>query len=409
MINVQISRKVFNPCYLPFLHNDSRFEILYGGASSGKSVFIAQKKIYQHLVSDGRKTLVVRKVARTLRHSAFAEIVGIIRKWGLLGAVFKVNKSDMEITRVDGLSQFIFAGLDDVEKLKSITGVTDVWIEEATETSEDDFKQLNLRMRGHTGFPKQICMTFNPISALSWQKKFFFDFPKSNAKILKTTYLNNRFLTQEDREEIEALRERDPLYYKIYGLGEWGVIGNLVYTNYVVEFFDDQEFSDSQVYQGIDWGFNDPSVFLKLAFKDSEIYVLDYVYESKLTNVEFIEKVVGKRDTDDAPRFRKKKAARADSSEPARIKEWRQHGWKVMPARKGEGSVKFGIDFIRRHKIHIKPDQQEFVNEITTYCYRETEDGKPNPDDPVDFNNHLMDAMRYAFEDLAYERKMRFG
>lgn len=419
-INVEISKSVFNPVYLPYLDNDTRFEVFYGGASSGKSVFVAQKKVYQHLLAPGRHTLVVRKVARTLRHSAFAEVVGVIRRWNLYNTVFRVNKSDMEIIRIDDKSRFIFAGLDDVEKLKSIRGVTDQWIEEASEITEDDFKQLNLRMRGQTGFPKQIDLTFNPISALSWQKRFFFDFPKPNATVLKTTYLDNQFLEEEDRQEIEALKERDPMYYKIYGLGEWGVIGNLVYTNYVIEEFDDTEFSDTQVYQGIDWGFNDPSVFIKIGFKDAEIYILDYVYKKKHTNIEFLQAVEqrnGKYENDrSVPAFMKNKPTKADSSEPARIKEWRQKGWMVIPARKGHGSVKFRIDFIRRHRIHIQPWQQEFVNEITSYCYREVQTSVnglpkaiPDPDNPVDFNNHLMDAMGYALEDLANERKIRFG
>ena len=183
----------------------------------------------------------VRKVARTLRNSAFAEICGVIEKWNLRNSVFKINKSDLEILRVDGGSRFIFAGLDDVEKLKSIKGVTDQWIEEASEISHDDYKQLNLRMRGHTGFPKQIISTFNPISALAWQRGFFFDREKlnedgriiemaGNVKILKTTYKDNKFLTEDDIEEIERLEEVDPMYYRVYALGEWGVIGNLVYT-----------------------------------------------------------------------------------------------------------------------------------------------------------------------------------
>jgi len=426
MIDVQLSRKVFNKVYLPYLKGKlslARHEILYGGASSGKSVFIAQKKVYQHLQAPGRKTLVVRKVARTLRHSAFAEIVGVIRKWDLYGKVFRVNKSDMEISRIDGKSQFIFAGLDDVEKLKSVTGITDIWIEEASEVSHDDYKQLNLRMRGRTGFPKQICSTFNPISALSWQKKHFFDVQRDGCSILKTTYRDNQFLSPEDKAEIESLADIDPMYYKIYGLGNWGSIGNLVYTNYLIhdsdEFLDVNGelivFNDSQIYQGIDWGFNDPSTFLQVAFKDGEIYILDYVYVTKRTNLEFlsdVESVNGLYDEtgESLPTFRKDIVSKADSSEPARIKEWRQKGWsKVMSARKGKDSVKFGIDFIRRHKIHIKPTQQEFMNEITTYSYREFEDGKPNPEEPIDFNNHLLDPLRYAFEDLAHERKLKWG
>ena len=108
----------------------------------------------------------------------------------------------MEIVRTDESSRFIFAGLDDVEKLKSIQGITDVWIEEATEITQDDYQQLNLRLRGGT-LSKQIIMSFNPVSALSWIKRYFFDEPdEDKVSILKTTYKHNRWLDAEYIAEI---------------------------------------------------------------------------------------------------------------------------------------------------------------------------------------------------------------
>ena len=150
-----------------------------------------------------------------------------------------------------GRTSFICAGLDDVQRLKSIQGVTDIWFEEPTEASKTDFQQLNLRLRGKRDLPKEICMSFNPISALHWLKATFFDIPNDRVSILKSTYRDNKFLDDEDREQIEWLKQEDPQYYEIYGLGNWGELGDHVYSNYVVEKFDKNKFDDSDIYQGL--------------------------------------------------------------------------------------------------------------------------------------------------------------
>ena len=386
---------IVNDVFEPFLRNESRFEILYGGAGSGKSVFVAQKKVLQHIECGQRKTLVVRKVAKTIRNSCYAEILDVINELGI-SHIFKCNKSDLEIIGPHG-SKILFAGLDDVEKLKSIQGITDVWIEEASEITESDFEQLNLRLRGITPISKQITLTFNPISALSWIKKYFFDTEKENCNILKTTYHDNAFLDDDYIREIESLKERDPIYYKIYGLGEWGVLGSLVYTNYIVKDIPTDPREYKTVYNGMDWGFNDPSAIIRVGVRDTELYVFDGVYRRGLDNSELMElslSIIEKNDR-----------ITADSSEPARIKEWRRNGFKVVAAKKGRDSVRFGIDFIRRHKVYIHPQMQDFINEIQGYHYKEDKDGNVT-EEPVDVRNHYMDAMRYALEDLASKKGM---
>lgn len=196
------------------LDNHSRYLILYGGAGSGKSVAAAQKIIIRMLEEKGHKFLVLRKVANTMRNSVFSLLRGTISDWGL-NEFFKVNKSDMDIECVNG-SKIIFAGLDDSEKLKSVHGVTGMWLEEASEMLREDFRQLDLRLRGYTKYPKQIIISFNPIDVTHWLKKEFFDQRKQNSTVVHTTYKDNEFIDNEYKRTLEALKEVDPYHYSVY-------------------------------------------------------------------------------------------------------------------------------------------------------------------------------------------------
>lgn len=230
-VEVNVKKKVFNDIYFPLLTNNSRYLVLYGGAGSGKSVFIAQRYILKLLNSNKCNLLAVRAVANTLRDSVFAELRKVIKSWNLV-KLFKINVSDMRITCVNG-NEVLFRGLDDVERLKSITFVngelTDVWIEEASEVLEEDFKQLDVRLRGGTTL-KQMTISFNPIDVNHWLKKRFFDRKEPKATVLKTTYIDNRFLDEEYKELLESYKETDPYYYDVYCRGMWGVFGKTIFN-----------------------------------------------------------------------------------------------------------------------------------------------------------------------------------
>ena len=118
--SIEISKKVFNEVYIPYLDNDDRLLIFYGGAGSGKSVFVVQRYIYKILKNNLCNILVVRKTGNTNRTSTFALFKQIINKWNLRD-LFLINKSDFTITCKVNLNQIIFKGLDDVEKIKSTT------------------------------------------------------------------------------------------------------------------------------------------------------------------------------------------------------------------------------------------------------------------------------------------------
>lgn len=220
-------RDTSNDAFMPLYEDEHRYLVLKGGGGSGKSIFAGRKILERATSEPGHRFLVCRKVAKTLRESCFAQLRGQISEhYPDAGA--QVSKGDLRITFPNG-SEILFAGLDDVEKLKSIYDITGIWIEEASELLESDFNQLDIRLRTQTPYYLQIILTFNPVSITHWLKKRFFDRADPRASVHETTYRDNRFLTQEAVQTLEAFRDTDEYYYTVYCLGQWGVTGKTVF------------------------------------------------------------------------------------------------------------------------------------------------------------------------------------
>ena len=228
-VDIKISKKVFNDVYLPFLENTDRYLIFYGGGSSGKSYFIAQRWIYMLLHPTRCNLLIVRQTGDTNRRSTFPLLKQVISNWNL-SEHFKVNESDMRIVCKLTGNEVAYAGLDDVEKIKSITfsngELTHIWVEEATECQEADINQLKVRLRGGKS-KKQIVLSFNPINIQHWIKRHFID--SGLATVCFSTYKDNKFLTDDDRKALEDLQYIDEYTYEVYCLGKWGIIGKTVF------------------------------------------------------------------------------------------------------------------------------------------------------------------------------------
>lgn len=226
MIDVKINKSVFNTVYLPFLDCDAKYLVFYGGGSSGKSFFIVQRYIYK-LLKQKMNLLVVRQTGNTNRDSTFALFKQVIKQWGV-EELFDVT--DLRIRCKNG-NEVIFRGLDDPEKIKSTTfengELTDIWIEEATETQEAAVNQLKVRLRGGTS-KKQMILSFNPVNINHWIKKHFID--SKLAVCCHSTYKDNKFLTDDDRETLESFKYTDFYYYQVYCLGEWGVLGKTFFN-----------------------------------------------------------------------------------------------------------------------------------------------------------------------------------
>ena len=230
-IHITIKKRVFNSSFFPLLKDEHRYLILHGGAGSGKSVFAVQRYIYKMLTQKQFNLLVVRNTGKTNRDSTYALFRQILIKWKLYN-YFKINESDLRIKCNINGNEIIFAGLDDVEKLKSVTfskgELTDIWVEEASEIQESDFNQLDVRLRGK-GVKKQIVLSFNPIDINHWLKKRFIDKKDDNIKVMHSTYKDNDFLDEDYKNLLESYKDTDPYYYDVYCLGNWGVLGKCVF------------------------------------------------------------------------------------------------------------------------------------------------------------------------------------
>ena len=235
---------IINTAYVPLLNAQEARQVFFGGSSSGKSVFLAQRDVLD--VMAGRNILIARKVAKTIAKSVFNEALNAISSLGL-SKHFSVNKSEFTITALNNNHQLLFVGLDDPEKVKSIRpkvgSLTDVRIEEATEIDQDDYKQLERRIRGKTGGKvKRITFSLNPINKNHWLFKEFFatrfrdsdtiyrgvDARDNTLLIFKSTHIDNEFLEADDRKLLE--NETDPYWRQVYTLGNWGIaVGGRVY------------------------------------------------------------------------------------------------------------------------------------------------------------------------------------
>lgn len=395
---------VLNTVYVPHLKNGHRYQIYYGGSSSGKSVFLATRAVLDTMA--GRNTLIVRKVARNLRKSCWNEVTKAIGRMGLT-KYFSVNRTDMTITAKNNGAQILFAGMDDAEKVKSITPqkgpLTDVWIEEATECDYEDYKQLDKRMRGASQHQKRMTFSFNPIYQQHWLYKEFFGIwedgkqyaEEGSVSILKTTYLDNRFLMDDDRRALED--EKDPYWREVYTLGNWGVIGAVIFKNWRQEDLTETGKAYPTRFYGLDFGFSsDPCGVIDCAYdrKNRRIYVFNEICEKGLTNTALAEELKA---------FCGRKPITCDSAEPKSIQELKNAGITAYGAKKGPDSVEHGIQWLQGHEIVIDKKCVHLRDELTTYQWRQDRDGNAMRV-PEDKNNHLIDALRYALESESSQR-----
>lgn len=389
-LRIRFQADLFNPVYIPTYGERSRELHFYGGAGSGKSVWVAQYWLLRALEEPGHRILVLRKVARTIRRSCFQLLKDIVLAWGI-GAVVDATEGEMELRLANG-STFIFAGLDDPEKLKSIAGITGVWLEEATEATEGDFNQVDLRLRGETRYPKTITLAYNPIDANHWiyRRYFegwelarrFFRRPDRDAAILRTTFLDNRFIDAAYRARLRRLRELDPTLYKVYALGGWASPENLIYPAW--SGCDDLPGTGEQIY-GLDFGFNVPTALVAIERQESTLFLDEVLYRTKLTQgalLELLPELVPDRLS---PIY-------ADNAEPARIQEIYDAGYNVHPAAK---DVSAGIDFMKRFHLRITSGSDNLRKEIRAYKFQTDRQGNVL-DRPVKFMDHALDAARYG-------------
>ncbi|MBO7150990.1 MAG: PBSX family phage terminase large subunit [Clostridia bacterium] len=373
-----------------------------GSAGSGKSFDTAANYILRLMNDKGRNLVCVRKSDITNRDSTFAELTGAIYKMFGDNAerYWKINYTPLQLTcRANG-NKIIFRGMNDEkqrEKLKSITfqkgKLTDVWCEEATELTQADFEIIDDRLRGELppGQFYQIRLTFNPVNKSHWIKKQFFDYTDADTLTHHSTYLMNRFIDDAYKRRMERRKQVDPEGYRIYGLGEWGEIGGLILSNYIIEDFDTSPGRFDYMVNAQDFGYNHANCIGEVGFKDGELYLCKELYEFEKDTAELIQLAAAKG-------FNKQLTMWCDSAEPDRIKMWRKAGYKAMPVKKEPNSVKAQIDHLQQHRIHIHPSCVNTIKEIQQWKWRKDEKTGEYLDEPVPFQDDAMAMLRYAIE-----------
>lgn len=393
---LNVRKDIFNPTYYPYLFSYSnRYEVYYGGAGSGKSHFITQKLLLKCL-QEKRKLLVIRKVGRTLKDSVFQLFLDIIAQFKLM-SLCEVNRTTFTIELPNG-SIILFKGLDDSEKIKSITAITDIWVEEATELTQDDFTQLDLRLRAKVQ-NLQYFLSFNPVSKTNWCFKYWFAGEQpTNTFILKTTYKDNKFLPPEYVASLEAMAKSNPTYYRIYALGEFCSLERLVFTNWRRK--QETDTASGQLIIGLDFGYiNDPSALIVSYIDEVEkkIYVEDEFYKVGMLNNEIADLIKYKG--------LQKEVIIADQAEQKSIEEIKREGVpRIKAAVKGQGSVLQGIQKLQQYELIVNPRCRNTIVELENYSWKKDKSGE-YVNEPQDSFNHTIDALRYSLQ--AQEKRQK--
>lgn len=379
------------PKFQPLIYDRSRWIVLWGGAGSGKSFSAHQIAVIMAMnapTDRPERIYITRKVARTLRTSVWALLIGIIGEWGL-AAHFHTQQQEMVLTYKPNGSKIICVGMDDPEKKKSIYKPTKFFHEECTELEARDVRQCNLRMRGEgvTDY-YQNWMMFNPVSQHHWIKKEYFDNPPASCTTVHSTYQDNPFLDDAYREELERLREVDPEWFEIYGLGNWGVLEGLIYKAWPLASLSQLAVPVDVMRYGVDFGFNNPSAVVQVDERDRDLFLTEHIYERGLTTPQLIERM-------EELELDKSADMWADAENPDAIEQLANAGYNVHPAHKGRGSVAEGIKHLKSRKVYLMPGATNIERERSMYRWAKDRLGN-TLEVPYKHDDHGMDAVRYA-------------
>jgi phage terminase large subunit len=378
-----------NPSFVADLFkNRARLVACYGGAAAGKSKATAQKHVLRCLLYHNERILVIRKTMPSLKLTALRMVLETLAEWHV---PYTFNQADMTMHIRD--SEIIFLSVVNTaggaaERIKSLTDISAIWIEEATELSEDEMQQIVLRLRGRPmtgGSYRQLIATFNPVDAGHWLHKWV-EIDHTMMGVHKT-YHDNIFLDPEYAATLEALAEQDPNTYRVYCLGEWGALENIIYKNYAVEEFEHPQDWYDMTGLGLDFGWENPSAAVFIGVKEKDLYIVDEVYQTHLTNAELMAQVREHQDMigwEDLPTV-------GDSAEPARLEEFEQAGFEVYGAEK---AVYDGITYVQGFRLHIHSRCVNVIREVQAYKHRQDRNGIVL-EDPVKWMDHTLDGIRY--------------
>lgn len=364
-----------NKIYRHLEHRAGKIVVEQGGTRSGKTYNILLWLVLSYCGKNKGKVITIcRKTFPAVRATVMRDFFTILDKLNLYREV-NHNKSNSEYVLNGNLVEFI--ALDQPQKVRGRKRDV-LFCNEANELHYEDFRQLILRT---TDF---AILDYNPSDEYHW----IYDqvIPRDDCEFYQTTYLDNPFLEDTVKEEIERLKLVNPDYWRVYGLGERAVSRSTVFRFQVVDEIPE---TAKHLTYGLDFGFtNDPTAFVQVLKDGDHLYFHELLYDTGLTNQD-----IGRRFKE--MNFQRSDVIWADGAEPKSIEELYRMGFNVKPAKKGGDSVNYGIDLMRRHLIFWTASSENGIREMRSYKYIEDKNGILT-NTPEDNNNHLIDACRYA-------------
>lgn len=349
-----------------------RIVINQGGTRSGKTYSTLQVLCEYCLKNEGAKSVIsiVRKTLPALKGSAYRDFLEILDNEGWYSEAYH-NKSEMTYVLFGNLIEFI--SVDQPQKIRGRRRNI-CFINEANELTWEDFFQLNIRTSD------KIIIDYNPSDEYHWIYEKLIT--REDADFFITNYRHNPKLPDELVEEIERLEGSDPEYWKIYGLGERGTSTEIIYTHWKL---CDQLPGRGEVIYGQDFGYNVPSALVKIELFEGAVYVEEVIYQTKLTTNDLIEQYKMNGVSKAAPIY-------CDAAEPKTIEELCRAGYNAKPADK---DVTEGIRKVKSMPVFITKNSHNVQKELKSYKWKTDKNGKVL-DEPVKFNDHAADAVRYA-------------
>jgi len=390
---------VFQRAYNEYLLKKNRVVVLEGGSGSSKTVSLAQLFVLIMMNEVDCQITVARKTLPSLRATAMKDVLNEINKLGIYHKEWH-NKSDHIFTYAPTRSVIEFISVDEPKKVRSRRR-NYLWMNETNEFDLEDYRQLAMRT------DTQIFMDYNPSDQFHW----IYDNVQTREDCLTipSTYKDNPFLSNEIVKEIEAYKDKDPNYWRVYGLGLRGVKQTIIYKHWkycdkLPDNFDIKIF-------GLDFGYNNQTALVEIREKDKDYYWQERLYERFLTNTDLCR-------SEESAKIEGKEIGRlhqlvkdgvltyddevyADNAEPDRIKEIKDAGFNIIPCFKGK--IKDRIDFVKSHGFYITKDSVSLLKEVKSYSWKE-KDGIVKEDEPVKVNDHLMDAGGYAI--ITFDKKV---
>lgn len=355
----------------------------YVSHNSGKTYNILIWFIVKLLQEKDMTLTVVRQSLPSIKGTVLRDFVDILSRLNIYSEN-NHNKTEQIYELNGNIIEFVSA--DQPQKIRG-RARDYLFCNEANELTYEAWMQLIMRTRG------KIVLDYNPSDISS----FIYDdiIPRDDADFYITTFRDNPFLPKDLIAELERLKDADPNYWQIYGLGERGLNQDLIYTHFRTT---EEMPEDGEVAYGLDFGFNVPTALVKVVFHEGAAYCEELLYETKLTTEDLVDRIISLNLSRYDEIF-------CDAAEPKTIETLIRAGLNAKPANK---DVTEGIKTVKATPLYIHQDSVNLLKELRNYRWKTDRNGN-KLDMPVKFGDHILDATRYCIYSKITIPKVTWG